>query len=173
MNNYTNAWDGNPPSVTTGSGADPGPVPAPSPDGDKLRQHAQDERCTFFCGGDLTSISYTQTVNQARGWKRTFTYNITPSSTSVSAKTCWTFEETGGTVDIGFEGFACSESFQKQSSRNKYSFTLTDSAVSRVSNVQVALQKFDGTNWNTTASSTRGCCRRSRKSSPSMAITSN
>jgi hypothetical protein len=109
MNAYTNAWDGNPPAVTTGSGADPGPVSAPAPDGVNLQNDAQAERCTFFCGGGLTSTSYTRTVNQVRGWKRTFTYNITPISTSVPAKTCWTSEETGGSVDAGFGGFACSD----------------------------------------------------------------
>jgi hypothetical protein len=145
MNAYTHAWDGNSPAITTGSGADPGAVTAPAPDGGKLQNHAQAERCTFFCGGTLTSTSYTQTVNQARGWKRTFTYNITPISASVAADTCWTSEETGGTVDVGFTGFVCSESFQKQTSRSKYSFTLA----SRVSNVEVALQKLDGSTWST------------------------
>lgn len=153
---YTNALDGNSPTVTcTGSGCtNPPPVPvAPQPDRNKLRQHAQDERCVFFCGGVLGSDSYTQDVrvNISSGvnrgnWRFTYTYNITPNQESVEPHTCWIFEETGGTVDVNFSGFVSSESYLKQSGgRTKYSFTLLDSAGgSRVQSVIVKLQKSDG-----------------------------
>ena len=87
MNSYTNAWNNSAPVVTAGNGADPGTVAAPAPDATRLQNHAQSERCAFFCGRELTATSYTQTVNQVRGWKRTFTYNITPAGTTPS---CWT-----------------------------------------------------------------------------------
>jgi hypothetical protein len=62
---------------------------------------------------------------------------------------CWTCEETGGTVDVGFSGFVSSESYLKQSNgRTKYSFTLLDSlGASRVIGATAQLQMFDGTNW--------------------------
>ena len=91
------------------------------------------------------------TVNGLNGrgnW--TFTYNYTTvGAGDVAANTCWTSQSTGGTVDAGFSGFVCSESFLKQqSTRRKYSFTLSSPEGSRVSNVQVELQQFDGANWN-------------------------
>ncbi|MBI2447033.1 MAG: hypothetical protein HYV48_00610, partial [Candidatus Omnitrophica bacterium] len=119
---YTNAWDGNPPTHTctgggTGSCVNPPADPqAPAPDENKLMQHAQAERCVFCCGGDLNSASYTQVVNvnissgtNKGQWKFTYTYNITPKQLSVDQHTCWTSEETGGTVDVNFNGFISSE----------------------------------------------------------------
>ncbi len=170
VNSYNNAWNGSAPTVScTGGGQNgcqtaPSTPPAPDPDGNKLRQHAQAERCTFFCGGTLGSDSYAQDVavivnNPApqaeRGnWKFTYTYDIVPKGTeefpsAVAAHTCWTSEETGGTVNVLFDGFVSSESYLKQSNgRTKYSFTLSDSlGASRVVNASAQLQKFDGTNW--------------------------
>jgi hypothetical protein len=148
---YSNAWDGNAPVVTVGSGAvqtSPGPD---APSGVALQNHAQQERCTFFLGGDLTGTTYTQTVNGTKGWKWTYTYNITPNlePATVAAKTAWTSEETGGTVDVTFDGFVASESYLKQAKTTKYSFTLLDgNLLSRVQNVSAQLQKLDDLlNW--------------------------
>jgi hypothetical protein len=67
---YSNAWDGNPPTVTcTGGGQGgcqtPPPTPlAPAPDSSKVTPVANGEKCTFFFnGGTLTGTgTYTQTV---------------------------------------------------------------------------------------------------------------
>ena len=154
---YVNTWDGNPPVVTTGTGATQSSSGVPDPDANKLRQHAQAQRCVFFCGGNLGSDTYTQTVNGTRGWKWTYTYNITPTPTqlSVDPQTCWTSEVAGGTVDVGFGGFISSESYLKNGSKTKYSFTLTEpdpnggTPLSRAQDVSAQLQKSDGLGgWN-------------------------
>lgn len=145
---YTNAWDGNPPVVEAGTGAAQTSPGTPAPDANKLMQHAQAERCVFFCSGALGSDTYTQTVNGMRGWKWTYTYNITPIQVSVGEKTCWSSELTGGTVDVNFNGFVSSESYLSQSGgRTKYSFTLLDADASRVQNVTAQLQNKVGENW--------------------------
>jgi len=158
---YTNLLTSGPTFVSCGGnasacGAANAPAPAtiaaatPAPDDVKLQQAAQAERCTFFLGGTLSGpATYTQeaTVNGANGngnWKYKWTYTIAPINATVAAQTAWTSEETGGTVDVGFEGFVASESFLKQSSRNKYSFTMIDGGVTRARNVTATLQQSDG-----------------------------
>lgn len=153
---YTNAWDQNPPVVTVGTGATQTSPGAPAPLANKLMQHAQSQRCTFFFGGTLSSSdSYTQEVNGTRGWKWVYTYRIDPVPPgTVQAHTAWSSETSGGTVNIPVGGFVASESFLKQANnRTKYSFTLNDSlGASRVSDVSATLQKFDGANWAAVAS---------------------
>jgi hypothetical protein len=146
------------PVITVGTGAQPATPAAPAPDANKLQQHAQAERCTFFLGGTLASDTYTQTVNATRSWKFTWTYNITPKVTSVAAKTQWSSEETGGSVTIGTSGFVSSESYMVQANKkDKYSFTLTGSdGSSRVSDVVVKLQKLTAGGWADVASSELG-----------------
>lgn len=158
---HAGVWDGNTPTCS-GSTANCAPsnqpavppAPAiPTTGPNSVSNHAQDDRCIFFCGGNVSGWNYTQTetvpgLNGKGNW--TFTYNYTTDGAgAVAAETCWSSQVTGGSVDVGFEGFVCSESFLKQSTRNKYSFTLLGPEGSRVSNVQVELQQFDGTNWNT------------------------
>jgi hypothetical protein len=161
---YTNAWDGNPPTVTcTGGGtggcvtAPPTP-PAPAPDANRLMQHAQAQRCVFFCGGALGSSTYTQTVTvnvgspapqaQRGSWKFTYTYNITPNQATVDGGTCWTCEDEVTGVDVEFGGFVSSESYIKKRTRTegwstKYSFTLRDQlGNSRVINGLATLQWY-------------------------------
>lgn len=167
--NYTasaGVWDGNEPTcsgsnancASTNKPAVP-PAPAvPSTGPDSIKNHAQDDHCTYFCGGTLSGWAYTDTstVNGLNGkgnWTFTYNYSSSPNTATVDAHTCWTSEETGGTVDVGFSGFISSESYLKQTSRDKYSFTLTEpdglgGTLSRVQNVSAQLQKFDGTNWN-------------------------
>jgi hypothetical protein len=154
---YTNLWDGISPVVTcTGGGsncvtAPPTPAAA-APDANSLSQHAQAQRCVFFYGGDLASASYTQQVivSIASGinkgnWKFTYTYGITPNSPgSVAAETAWSSVVDSTTVDVGFTGFVASESFLKQSNKNKYSFTMVDGGVTRARDVSATLQKSDG-----------------------------
>jgi len=71
----------------------------------------------------------------------------------VAAGTCWTCEETGGTVDVGFTGFVSSESYLKQRTFDKYSFTLLDSlGASRVLGATAQLQKFNGITWDNVGS---------------------
>jgi hypothetical protein len=168
MNAYTTVVGGPVVSCNGGgtSGCQTAPTPpsAPAANMNELQNWAQHERCTFFCGGELSSNSYTQfeQVNVNSGpagnkgtWRFTWTYTITPISNPVEANTCWTsVVEGGGTVDIEFAGFACSESFQKLSNRNKYSFTMIDSQVSRVYGVQVELLMWVGpgaNDWQTVA----------------------
>lgn len=139
---YTNAWDGLAPAVTVGGGSTQTSPGAPAPDANELMQLAQADRCTFFFGGSLRSTTYTRTVNGTKGWKWTYTYNITPNAPgTVAAATAWSSATTGGTVDVGFSGFVSSESFLQQSKKTKYSFTLLDSTGSRVTNVRIALEQ--------------------------------
>jgi hypothetical protein len=160
MSYYTNAWNGAAPTYTCSGGGQNGCVTppatlAPAPSAVVLQQHAQDQRCIFFFGGDLTSTTYTQvaqvditTNGPTKGnWKFTFTYNIAPIQPSVAAYTAWTSETTGGTVDISYAGFLTSESFLKQSNRNKYSFTMTENGVTRARNVAAQLQILNGLVW--------------------------
>jgi hypothetical protein len=160
-------WDGNTPTCTGGGSGgvnclpanQPTPPPAPPADPhgpDSIEHHAQQDRCTFFCGGTLDGWNYTntQTVNGLNGhgnWTFTYNYSVTTIG-SVDPATCWTCEQTGGSVDVKFCGFVAGESFLKKGRDNtgwdkKYSFTLTEPdpitglPVSRVTNVTVTLQR--------------------------------
>jgi hypothetical protein len=162
--NYTagaGTWDGNAPTCN-GSPGDcapsnqPATPSAPAPDAhgpNSVDFHAQQDRCTYFCGGMLDGWAYTQTetvhgLNGHGNWTFTFNYTSSPNTATVNPATCWTCAETGGTVDVNFTGFISSESYLKQSNgRTKYSFTLLDSNGSRVQGASAQLQKFDGTNW--------------------------
>ena len=151
MSYYTNAWDGAAPTVSCSGGGsncvtEPVAPPAPAPLPLELQQRAQADRCTFFNGGTLETGTYTQvvSVNVSSGtnkgnWKFTYTYAIKP--TAVNPLTAWTSEETGGSVNLGFSGFVASESYQKQSSRHKYSFTMVDGGITRARNVSASLMK--------------------------------
>jgi hypothetical protein len=164
--NYTassGTWDGNPPTCSGSAGNcapsnQPTPPPAPPIDAhgpNSIEHHAQQDRCTFFCGGTLDGWNYTNTatvdgLNGHGNWTFTYNYSVTTVG-SVDAATCWTCEETGGTVDVGFTGFISSESFLNNRNTNtkKYSFTLLNSlGASRVAGVTAQLQMFDGVNWN-------------------------
>jgi hypothetical protein len=156
---YTNGWDGNAPAVTcsgAGCSAAPAAPGAPAPDDNKMTPFLNSQaKCTFFLGGALPSSTYTQTVNvnlnsgPNRGnWRFTYTYRIDPTQPSVDPHTAWTSAENVSAVDVGFSGFLASESFLKQSNRNKYSFTMVDAGASRARNVSATLQKDDGFgNW--------------------------
>ena len=66
----------------------------PAPDDLQRQQHAQDERCTFFFGGNLTILNYSQTatVNGANGsgnWKYSWNYAVAPVNTTVSYHQFW------------------------------------------------------------------------------------
>jgi hypothetical protein len=156
MSYYTNSWDGSGPVVTCNGGGQngcataPSTPPAPAAAALEVQQQAQTDRCVFFFGGNLTGHSYTQVVQvnvnspapvaQRGNWKFTYTYNVTPQAPgSVTSRTAWTSESTGGTVNVGFTGFVASESFMKQSNRNKYSFTMIDGGVTRARNVWATL----------------------------------
>jgi hypothetical protein len=131
-------------------------VPTTGPD--SVSNHAQDDRCIFFCGGTLPGWSYTQTrtvsgLNGKGNW--TFTYNYTTTTAgAVAAGTCWASEVTGGTGEVTYNGFVSSESCVQKSGgtwQRKYSFTLLNSDLSsRVVNVSAQLQKETPTgsgNW--------------------------
>jgi hypothetical protein len=167
-------WDGNTPTCTgntTNCAPANQPTPPPAPPVDphgpnSIEHHAQQDRCTFFCGGTLDGWNYTntQTVDGLNGhgnW--TFTYNYTVTTVgSVGEATCWTCDQSGGgAVDVKFCGFVAGESFLKKARDNsgwdkKYSFTLTAPdpitglPVSRVTNVMATLQASTdmGTTWN-------------------------
>jgi hypothetical protein len=157
--NYTanaGTWDGNAPTCSgstanCASGNQP-PVPsAPDPDAhgpNSVEHHAQQDRCTYFCGGTLDGWNYTQTstVNGLNGkgqWTFTYNYSSSPNTATLAAATCWSCEETGGTVDVNFTGFVSSESYLKNNNNGttKYSFTLLDSlGASRVLGATAQLQ---------------------------------
>jgi len=160
-------WNGNTPTCTGGgqhgcdAGNQPTPPPAPpvDPHGpDSIEHHAQQDRCTFFCGGTLDGWNYTNTatvdgLNGNGHW--TFTYNYSATTVgAVGEATCWTCNES-------FCGFVAGESFLKKARDNsgwdkKYSFTLTAPdpitglPVSRVTNVMATLQASTdmGVTWN-------------------------
>jgi len=159
-------WNGAPPTCTgssTNCAADNQPaVPSapavPTTGPDSVSNHAQDDRCIFFCGGTLPGWSYTQTrtvsgLNGKGNW--TFTYNYTTTTAgAVAAGTCWASEVTGGTGEVTYNGFVSSESCVQKSGgtwQRKYSFTLLNSDLSsRVVNVSAQLQKETPTgsgNW--------------------------
>lgn len=157
-NAQTPTCNGNPNNGDCGPANQPTPPPAPPVDKhgpNSVEHHAQQDRCTFFCGGTLDGWNYanTETVDGLNGrgsWTFTYNYNVTTVG-AVNEATCWTCEETGGTADVNFTGFIASESFlnNRNTSTKKYSFTLLDSlGASRVSGVSAQLQMFDGTNWN-------------------------
>jgi hypothetical protein len=136
------------------------PAPAaPAPDEVKLQQHAQAERCTFYFGGSLSSSTYSQSsvingLNGRGNWSFAWGYTIAPDSVNdididtagvqVAAQTAWNSAETGGTVDVPVAGFISGESFLKQSTKNKYSFTMLENGVTRARNVSAQLQVSDG-----------------------------
>jgi hypothetical protein len=157
MNYYTNLWDGVIPTPTcTGGGQNgcvtaPATPAAPAPLSVELQQQAQTDRCTFFSGGTLGNGTYTQVVPvnvnsgaQKGNWKFTYTYAITPTQ-AVAPETAWTSEVTGGSVNLGFSGFVASESYQKQSNRHKYSFTMVDGGITRARNVSASLMNDSAT----------------------------
>jgi hypothetical protein len=156
MSYYTNQWNGIIPTPScTGGGANgcvtaPAPPPAPAPAPLEVQQQAQSDRCTFFSGGTLGGNSYTQSVTvnvtppapaaERGNWQYTFTYVIAPTQV-VGPETAWTSETTGGTVDLGFDGFVASESFLKQATRSKYSFTMLEGGLTRARVVTATLMK--------------------------------
>lgn len=130
----------------------------------KLQQQAQRDNCTFFSGGTLTGTTFEQSVpvpgtNGNGNWKFTWTYEIAPNAdydvdpatpgVQVAAFTAWTSTQSGSlTVDVGFSGFVSSESYLKQNSTTKYSFTMIDSGVTRARNVNATLESsFDNSTW--------------------------
>jgi hypothetical protein len=157
--NYTagaGTWDGNTPTCS-GSAANcastnqPAVPTAPDPDAhgpNSIEHHAQQDRCTYYCGGTLSSWNYTQTatvagLNGKGNWTFTFNYSSSPKIADVAAGTCWSCAETGGTVDVGFSGFVSSESYlnNRNTGTTKYSFTLLDSlGASRVLGATAKLQ---------------------------------
>ena len=142
------------------------PAPPIDPHGpNSVEHHAQQDRCTFFCGGTLDGWNYTNTatvdgLNGHGNWTFTYNYNVTtvgsvneaiagPATSPVAGP--WT----------KFCGFVAGESFLKKARDNsgwdkKYSFTLTEPdpitglPVSRVTNVMATLQMSTdmGTTWN-------------------------
>jgi hypothetical protein len=157
MSHYTNAWNGVAPTVTCAGGGSNGCVTppatptAPAPLPLELQHRAQSDRCTFFSGGTLGTGTYSQVVQvkgdsgaQKGNWDCTYTYVIT-SSQAVAPETAWTSEETGGSVNLGFSGFVASESYQKQSNRHKYSFTMVDGGITRARNVSASLMNGSAT----------------------------
>lgn len=169
MGNYSNAVLPGPVITCSGSSTNCAPTnaptsapSAPAANVGKLQQHAQAERCTFFLGGTLTSdVNYKQstTVNGKNGsgnWKYEWTYAITPlSSIPVAEHTAWNATVIGGatTIDIDYSGFVSSQSFMKNGTKSKYSFTMVDGDISRARNVSGQLETSpNGTdNWTAVA----------------------
>jgi hypothetical protein len=166
--NYTasaGTWNGSPPScdgsATNCAVSNTPPVPtAPAPDAhgpNSIEHHAQQDRCTYFCGGTLDGWTYTQTatatgLNGHGNFTFTYNYSVSPNTATVAAGTCWSCQETGGTVDVDFTGFISSESFlnNRNTGTKKYSFTLLADGVSRVSGVTAQLQYSADGNFDDT-----------------------
>jgi hypothetical protein len=143
-----NCAAGNAPSADTIAAAEP------APNDIKREQQAQSERCTFFSGGDLTTLNYSQdaTVKGANGngaWKYSWDYAVAPISNPVGEHQCWTALPAGDLPDPAFTGFVSSESYVKTNTFTKYSFTLLESGVSRVQNVSAQLQHEEPTGSGT------------------------
>lgn len=84
------------PVITTGTGATQ-PTPAqPAPDPIK-NSEIQQQKCTFFNGGQLAGYTYKKTVNGTRGWKWEWTYTV--NGALVEPKTAWTSTVTQPGVD--------------------------------------------------------------------------
>lgn len=98
----------------------------------------QDNKCNFFCGTPLETVTHPGGTNH---WKC-----VPKAPGQYDPYTGWTSEITGGgPVEVGFDGFVSSESFQLQKNgRYKYSFTLLNSDLtSRAQNVAAWLEKWD------------------------------
>jgi hypothetical protein len=116
---FTNAWDGNAPTVScdfptrcTSLGTPPSPG-VPSPDASWVvgPGHGQSDacgknKCNFWNGAALDGVVYTQTAtatagsgNQKRTATYTYTYKVLPVAASYAAKTAWfLFRRSGGTT---------------------------------------------------------------------------
>jgi hypothetical protein len=119
------------------------------------------DTCTFFCGGNLSSDTYTKTNQQTTGSganRATYTYTYTYNKVvggSVDPQSCYNCSATtSGGVDAQFCGFIAGESFVLKNNgpwTKKYSFTLKDDlGLSRVINVYATLQRSDdgGSTWS-------------------------
>ncbi|HWG21631.1 MAG TPA: hypothetical protein VG225_13960 [Terracidiphilus sp.] len=107
---FTNAWDGNAPTVSC-SGGKCGVTPTPAAPGAPLADASkvsgtqpgsacETNECTFFSGGTLTGLTYTQTakVTPVSGAIFTFTYTyvVTPTTSSVDPLTAWDLVQSSG-----------------------------------------------------------------------------
>jgi hypothetical protein len=175
---FTNAWDGNAPTLVsctpstkcTNLGTPPAPG-APGADftwvygpGHANSYACASNKCTFWAGGDLQGLSYTQTASSSAGSGSTartatyqYTYNVTPTQTSVAAQTAWyLFQSSGGTtatinIDAQIAGesvvvnntFKCLSGVPGTARCGKFSFNLGtpgyDATNDRVQNLTVTV----------------------------------
>lgn len=176
---FDNAWDGNPGTLQSctpstkctslGTPPDPG-APAPDPTwvygpGHSDGYACKVNKCTFWTGGDLQGLTYTQTRTSTVGTGSTqrtatyqYTYNVTPTQTSVDARTAWYLFQTsttGTTVSINIDAliagesvvvnsnFPCSSGMPGTPKCGKFSFNLGtpgyNSIDDRVQNLQVTV----------------------------------
>jgi hypothetical protein len=171
---FDNNWDGNAPTVICTGGAcgtAPAAPGAPSPNPQEVNGTPaapgadQINECTFFNGGTLAGLSYTQTAQISTGVKGTvytyrYTYNVVPRVTSVDPLTAWDLvNTTGGTsatinvnAQIAGESVVISNQFKTP---GKFSFSLleNDSVTSRVQNLVVTVTDA---NNNTVATANPG-----------------
>jgi len=154
---FTNAWDGNPPTVgCTGGGPGgvncapsnkPATPVAPAADANKLNGKVGCNSCNFWDGNSLSLAcggpnSYTQdvTINGLNGfgnWKFTFTYNIGFASGGAGpfpTMTAWELQSSSTTdAQVTVDGFFAGQSTQKRSGGGnpgwsfKTSHTMTNS----------------------------------------------
>lgn len=114
----------------------------------KRRAMRDDNKCNFWHGNPLASVSFMQSGR---------TYTATPKDPGQYApKTGWT--GVGGSLDpieIPVSGYIAGESVQTKNNGTdaKYSFSLRDGlGNTRVQNVMAHLDHWDGAMWNTVAS---------------------
>jgi hypothetical protein len=154
---FTNAWDGNAPTVTCtgpGCGTAPAAPSAPTPDASKVSGPsglAHTQRCIFLDGGDLAGTNYTQSVKVSTGSGKTgatytyvYTYNATPTQ-SVAPFTAWNLVDThgGGLAHVAIAAEIAGESVVKSSNAKigtKFSFSMVEGdGTNRVQNLAVTV----------------------------------
>lgn len=166
---FTNAWDGNAPTVTCtgpGCGTAPAAPAAPAPDasqvsGPSQQSACESNECVFFNGGTLTGLTYKQTAQIATGSGRTgatytytYTYDVTPTTTDpVPALTAWDLVNTTGgstaTIDIGATiagesvnvsaTWPCPVNNTAPCGKDSFSLLENDGVTSRVQNLSVTV----------------------------------
>ena len=157
MSYYTNAWDGVAPTVDCTGGGQNGCVHSachPRRAGaavDRITAAGTERSVHLFLWGhsrDRHVYASRHRERKLRGAKRQLEVHLhlrDHADAGGRPETAWTSEETGGSVNLGFSGFVASESYQKQSNRHKYSFTMVDGGITRAREVSASLMNSSAT----------------------------
>ena len=179
---YNNTYSGTYSVSCTGGGGGgvnclPGNQPAtpaaPTPDPTEVAGNGQggpgacqQNKCTFWSGGSLTGLTYTQQVKNVPGvntkgnWTFTYNYAVTPNVASVDPETAWDLtSQTGGdgnaqiNIDAQIAGesmvtssqWPCASGTPGKASCGKFSFSLGNTdGTSRVQNLTITVYDSSG-----------------------------